>query len=262
MCVCDRIESDVDEPAVQRICANKNSYECIVPCTKPSLFYALCIPTTTTTPIDRVCAIMVVHVSVGSKPSPRAQRDTIERGRRRGAGFNVDAKDVGKSKNFRAFAKEETTKKRYAIDETKTLVGTKGKEDYDKAKRALQSWKHFQLGWSEVDANTSVRKGQGVCVLIRPFPFVWVQNPLEITHVSEEKDKFSFAHTTLPGHLLAGEEKFTVEKEENNEVYFKVETFSKPDHVLTKVTYPAVRALQKIFGVQAGLEMKKAVRNM
>jgi|TARA_B000000437_G_scaffold218216_1_gene197064 uncharacterized protein (UPF0548 family) len=206
---------------------------------------------------------MVVHVSVGSKPSPRAQRDTIERGRRRG-GFNVDAKDVGKSKNFRAFAKEEETtkKKRYAIDETKTLVGTKGKEDYDKAKRALQSWKHFQLGWSEVDATTSVRKGQGVCVLIRPFPFVWVQNPLEITHVSEEKDKFSFAHTTLPGHLLAGEEKFTVEKEENNEVYFKVETFSKPDHVLTKVTYPAVRALQKIFGVQAGLEMKKAVRNM
>ena len=74
----------------------------------------------------------------------------------------MDAKDVGKSKNFRAFAKEETTKKRYAIDETKTLVGTKGKEDYDKAKRALQLWKHFQLGWSEVDATTSVRKGQGV----------------------------------------------------------------------------------------------------
>ena len=80
-------------------------------------------------------------------------------------------------------------------------------------------------------------------------------------HAREEKDKFSFAHTTLPGHLLAGEEKFTVEKE-NNEVYFKVETFSKPDHVLTKVTYPAGEALQKIFGVQAGLEMKKAVRNM
>ena len=41
----------------------------------------------------------------------------------------MDAKDVGKSKNFRAFAKEEETtkKKRYAIDETKTLVGTKGK---------------------------------------------------------------------------------------------------------------------------------------
>ena len=79
--------------------------------------------------------------------------------------------------------------------------------------------------------------------------------------MSEEKDKFSFAHTTLPGHLLAGEEKFTVEKEENNEVYFKVETFSKPDHVLTKVTYPAESCVAENIRRQAGLEMKKA-RNM
>ena len=181
--------------------------------------------------------------------------------------FNIDVDDVGKTRDFQKFVAKnrESEKKKYAIDETKILVGTKGDIDYEKAKRALKSWRQFQLGWTEVDANTEVRKGNGVCVLIHPLPRVWVQNPLEISYVIEEEKKrkktFSFAHTTLHGHLLAGEEKFTVEKEEDERVYFKVETFSKADHILAKVTYPAVRALQKIFGAHAGLEMKKAVRN-
>jgi uncharacterized protein (UPF0548 family) len=181
--------------------------------------------------------------------------------------FNVDVDDVGKTRDFQKFVarNRESEKKKYAIDETKILIGTKGDIDYEKAKRALKSWRQFQLGWTEVDANTEVRKGNGVCVLIHPLPRVWVQNPLEISYVIEDEKKrkktFSFAHTTLHGHLLSGEEKFTVEKEEDERVYFKVETFSKADHILAKVTYPAVRALQKIFGAHAGLEMKKAVRN-
>ena len=181
--------------------------------------------------------------------------------------FNIDVDDVGKTRDFQKFVAKnrESEKKKYAIDETKILVGTKGDIDYEKAKRALKSWRQFQLGWTEVDANTEVRKGNGVCVLIHPLPRVWVQNPLEISYVIEDEKKrkktFSFAHTTLHGHLLAGEEKFSVEKEEDERVYFKVETFSKADHILAKVTYPAVRALQKIFGAHAGLEMKKAVRN-
>ena len=249
----------------------------------------------------------MLFLTFGSKPSVKAQRETIERGRllknhtsssssssskkqtqkkhqrreddddgrkndRKNDGksknrFNIDVDDVGKTRDFQKFVAKnrEGEKKKYAIDETKILVGTKGDIDYEKAKRALTSWRHFQLGWTEVDANTEVRKGNGVCVLIHPLPQVWVQNPLEISYVIEEEKKrkktFSFAHTTLHGHLLAGEEKFTVEKEEDERVYFKVETFSKADHIVAKVTYPAVRALQKIFGAHAGLEMKKAVRN-
>jgi len=256
----------------------------------------------------------MLFLTFGSKPSVKAQRETIERGRllknnhspscssstssskkqtqkkhqrrededadddgrennrknddgKSKNRFNIDDDDVGKTRDFQKFVamNREGEKKKYAIDETKILVGTKGDIDYEKAKRALKSWRQFQLGWTEVDANTEVRKGNGVCVLIHPLPRVWVQNPLEISYVIEDEKKrkktFSFAHTTLHGHLLAGEEKFSVEKEEDERVYFKVETFSKADHILAKVTYPAVRALQKIFGAHAGLEMKKAVRN-
>jgi len=218
--------------------------------------------------------MVLFFITFGQKQSVKTQREILENGSRHGFGgkgtnetdkkskFNVDEEDVGKTKNFTNAKK--TKKSYYAIDETKVLLGTNGDVDYEKAKSALKSWKQFQLGWTEVDEATRVRKGQKVCVMIQPFPRVWLLNPLEITYVSEEKKKsYSFAHTTLQGHLLAGEEKFTVEKDlKNDRVYFKVETFSKPDHILAKVTYPAVRALQKIFGAHAGFEMKKAVRNM
>ena len=230
--------------------------------------------------------MVVFFITFGQKPSVKTQREILENGSRRGFGgkgtnetdtkkkkkkkkkkntFNVDEEDVGKTKNFTDVKKKKKKKSCcYAIDETKVLLGTNGDVDYEKAKSALKSWKQFQLGWTEVDEATRVRKGQKVCVMIQPFPKVWLLNPLEITYVSEEKKKsYSFAHTTLQGHLLAGEEKFTVEKDlQNDRVYFKVETFSKPDHILAKVMYPAVRALQKIFGAHAGFEMKKAVRNM
>jgi len=229
--------------------------------------------------------VVFFFITFGQKPSVKTQREILENigSRQKGFGgkgtnetdarkkkkkkknhsFNVDEEDVGKTKNFTNFAKK-TKSCCYAIDETKVLLGTNGDVDYEKAKSALKSWKQFQLGWTEVDEATRVRKGQKVCVMIQPFPRVWLLNPLEITYVSEEKKKsYSFAHTTLQGHLLAGEEKFTVEKDlQNDRVYFKVETFSKPDHILAKVMYPAVRALQKIFGAHAGFEMKKAVRNM
>ena len=230
--------------------------------------------------------MVLFFITFGEKPTAKTQREILENnGVRRGGGFggkgtnktdekkkkkkkkntfNVDEEDVGKTKNFTDVKKKKKKSCCYAIDETKVLLGTNGDVDYEKAKSALKSWKQFQLGWTEVDEATRVRKGQKVCVMIQPFPRVWLLNPLEITYVSEEKKKsYSFAHTTLQGHLLAGEEKFTVEKDlKNDRVYFKVETFSKPDHILAKVTYPAVRALQKIFGAHAGFEMKKAVRNM
>ena len=225
--------------------------------------------------------MVFLFITFGQKPTAKTQREILENNGVRGGGFggkgtnetdekkkkkntsfNVDEEDVGKTKNFTNAKK--TKSYYYAIDETKVLLGSNGDVDYEKAKSALKSWKQFQLGWTEVDEATRVRKGQKVCVMIQPFPRVWLLNPLEITYVSEEKKKsYSFAHTTLQGHLLAGEEKFTVEKDlQNDRVYFKVETFSKPDHILAKVMYPAVRALQKIFGAHAGFEMKKAVRNM
>ena len=222
--------------------------------------------------------MVVFFITFGQKPSVKTQREILENGSRHigfgGKGtnetdntkkkkstlFNVDEEDVGKTKNFTDAKKK---KSYYAIDETKVLLGTNGDVDYEKAKRALKSWKQFQLGWTEVDEATRVKKGKKCAYDSTVSQGVAAQSAGNHIRKRREKKSYSFAHTTLQGHLLAGEEKFTVEKDlQNDRVYFKVETFSKPDHILAKVTYPAVRALQKIFGAHAGFEMKKAVKNM
>ena len=70
--MCDRIESDVDEPAVQARLRRLKLIR-ILYCTTPykTVTFLRFVSQPPPPPL------MVVHVSVGSKPSPRAQRDTI-----------------------------------------------------------------------------------------------------------------------------------------------------------------------------------------
>ena len=59
--------------------------------------------------------------------------------------------------------------------------------------------------------------------------------------------RFSFAHGTLGGHLLAGEERFAVELTEDGDVFYEAYAFSRPAHALSVIGYPIVRLLQKRF---------------
>lgn len=57
-----------------------------------------------------------------------------------------------------------------------------GHKQYRRAKRLVQRWDHFQLGWTEVDKRTPVKQGQGFCVIAKTL-FTWSANPLEIMSV-------------------------------------------------------------------------------
>ena len=61
------------------------------------------------------------------------------------------------------------------------------------------------------------------------------------------KDRFSFAHGCLGGHLLSGEESFILERRSDDSVWYGVRTFSRPAHPLALASYPIVRALQRRF---------------
>jgi uncharacterized protein (UPF0548 family) len=137
----------------------------------------------------------------------------------------------------------------YVTDCNFTRVGT-GKEDFARAKGFMGQWGHFQLGWSDVDAATGTGKGDDVCVCANVFG-VWIRNPLQIVYSEDGgggggggsgggrggggggggkgakgggggggacKDRFSFAHGCLEGHLLAGEEAFVLERREDDSV--------------------------------------------
>mmetsp|Transcript_9678 Transcript_9678/g.13144 ORF Transcript_9678/g.13144 Transcript_9678/m.13144 type:complete len:219 (-) Transcript_9678:98-754(-) len=184
----------------------------------------------------------------------------------------------GESKDFPPIPPS-ATKHGYAIDHNRVQLGY-GKEVYEKAKDALTSWKHFQLGWAEVDSTTEVKKGSPVCVKAKVF-FFWTRQPLQIVYVEDQKKKglskkigietaggekctarFTFGHGCLHSHMLAGEERFAVEMlEEDNSVWYDVAAFSKPAGPLSSVFYPFVRLFQRRFAHCSQKAMKTAMES-
>lgn len=147
----------------------------------------------------------------------------------------------------------------YVADNTSTRVGG-GAEDFAAAKRAVSTWKHFQLGWSEVAPGTGATRGDPVCVCARVLG-VWIRNPLQVVYKEETADRFALAHGCLQGHMLAGEEAFVVEKKSDGTVWFAVNTFSRPAHPLATLSYPAVRLLQWRFARDATKAVQREVRS-
>lgn len=70
----------------------------------------------------------------------------------------------------------------------------------------------------------------------------------------------AFAHTTVAGHQISGEERFTIEwNKENDSVWYEVYTISKPATVIATVAQPLLRAYQRLFVVQSIQAMKREV---
>ncbi|KAL3134003.1 hypothetical protein ABBQ32_008442 [Trebouxia sp. C0010 RCD-2024] len=101
-------------------------------------------------------------------------------------------------------------------------------------------------------------KGNLVCVL--PHIVVpWMKLPLQVTFVEQSTcrnyqrkgwtgQQLRFAHSTLHGHALAGEERFAVEwHKEDDSVWYEVYTVSRPATPLAAISYPVIRLLQKRF---------------
>ncbi len=138
----------------------------------------------------------------------------------------------------------------------------RGRAAYDRARRLLQQWRHFDLPWASTNA-PAVKPGAGVVVTAQTL-FAWSCSPLRITYAEERPlragqlppwapapprrprgatqlntscggaggggggcaqrqqaeqvatmrppkgRRYAFAHTTLEGHTIKGEERFAV----------------------------------------------------
>lgn len=150
----------------------------------------------------------------------------------------------------------------YVTDHTRIQLG-EGQQVYDAAKRALQHWEQFQLGWVEGGPKeTPIRKGQVVAVLARAIG-VWWLNACRIVSVIDESgsvNRFGFTYGTLPGHIAFGEERFLVEwHQSDNKVWYDILAYSRPNHILARLGYPVVRWTQKKFGRDSSAAMLAAI---
>jgi len=149
----------------------------------------------------------------------------------------------------------------FVVDHTRIRLGS-GDELFRSAKRAVQGWRQFDLGWLHAyPADTPIRSGEVVAVVARTCG-IWSLNAARIVYVVDEPRRFGFAYGTLPGHVERGEERFLVERLEDDSVWYDIMAFSQPRHILTKLGYPLVRRLQKRFGRESAAAMQRAANKV
>ncbi|GAA0142022.1 hypothetical protein LIER_03021 [Lithospermum erythrorhizon] len=195
------------------------------------------------------------------RPSPEDQKACIDRS----GDFNYDSKFRGATAIPSGLLKKdkELAKDGFLINHSRVCVGS-GSHSFDKGKDALQNWRHFALNWAFVDTKTPVQNEVKFCVCVKEF-FPWLMMPLQVVYTKEDRDSqkalrsFGFAGGTLKGHLLAGEERFSVTLDENNQVWYEILSFSKPAHILSFFGYPYVLVKQKLFVHQSTNAIRKHI---
>lgn len=151
----------------------------------------------------------------------------------------------------------------YVVDHTRVQLGV-GDQVFTTARQALASWQQFQLGWLGAwPESTPIRQGEVVAIVARSLG-VWWLNACRIVYLLDEQHetrKFGFAYGTLPDHVGSGEERFMIEMDRDQTVWYDVLAFSRPQHSLAKLGYPYVRRVQKRFGPQSAAAMRRYVES-
>ena len=113
--------------------------------------------------------------------------------------------------------------------------------------------------------------GATVAVLAKLF-VLWSLNACRIVYVIDENvlamnaddsssvKRFGFAYGTLRDHAERGEERFTIEWQDDDSVWYDILAFSRPN-LLAKLGYPLTRRLQKKFARDSLTVMVKAVND-
>jgi uncharacterized protein (UPF0548 family) len=150
----------------------------------------------------------------------------------------------------------------YVVDHHRVQLGT-GPLVYDRARAALHEWAMFRVGWAEVrPARPPIAEGTVVAILARGMG-AWCLFACRIVRVIEETGPVAscgFAYGTLPGHLLAGEERFLVQWDHlDDSVWYDLQAISRPSGPAGRLAYPLVRRAQRRFAPESLRAMTRAV---
>lgn len=151
----------------------------------------------------------------------------------------------------------------YVVDHNRVRLGS-GEEVFGRAVEALRHWRMFDVGWVRLcRPDAPIEAGTTVAVLGNHYGF-WSLNACRIVYVVEEDGEVrrsGFAYGTLPAHAESGEERFTVEWDQDDEVWYDLYAFSKPNDISARIGKPFARRLQQRFAQDSMQAMVRAVRS-
>ena len=144
----------------------------------------------------------------------------------------------------------------YNVDHNRIQIGT-GEAVYKKGVEALKSWRQFDLGWvTVVPLRVRIEVGATVAVKARAFG-TWSLNASRVVYTIDEERRFGFAYGTLPDHVERGEERFLIEWQLDDSVWYDIFAFSRPQHPLVRLSKPLARRLQKQFARDSLSKMRQ-----
>ena len=152
----------------------------------------------------------------------------------------------------------------YHVDHHRIRLG-RGERRFARAAGDIREWRMLQLGWASVcGSKASIEPGTTVAILVRAFG-LWSLNGCRIVYVLDEHEdnavrRFGFAYGTLAEHAESGEERFSVEWNRSDEdVWYDILAFSRPNHWLARLGSPLSRRLQRRFARDSMLAMSRVV---
>lgn len=151
----------------------------------------------------------------------------------------------------------------FDLDHNRVRLG-EGESAWERACMALRAWRMFPQPWTSITpADAPLREGQVVAMQARALGLTWL-NACRIAYVIDETvagvRRFGFAYGTLPGHVEQGEERFTVERHANGDVWYDIRAFSRPRYWPVRLGKPLARRLQARFVRDSKRAMEEAVR--
>ncbi len=147
----------------------------------------------------------------------------------------------------------------FRFDTASAAIG-KGDAAFARARKALQEWRQFELGWVELfPRGAATDSGSVVAVMVHHLG-LWSLNGCRIVYsVGDERTSFGFAYGTLTNHAEMGEEIFEVLIRESGEVIYKIRAASRPRALLARIGYPYTRFSQSRFRRDSLAAMKHAI---
>jgi uncharacterized protein (UPF0548 family) len=142
----------------------------------------------------------------------------------------------------------------FVVDHNRQRLG-RGEAAFARASDDVRRWRMFPAPWTAIEpADAPIAVGTVVAVHVHAFG-VWWLGAARIVYVIDEPRRFGFAYGTLPGHPERGEERFLVERREDDEVWYDLRAFSRPGYWAARLAYPLTRALQRRFARESKAAM-------
>ncbi|HEY9730844.1 MAG TPA: DUF1990 domain-containing protein [Drouetiella sp.] len=131
-----------------------------------------------------------------------------------------------------------------------------GQRIFDAACDQMKSWRHFSLNWILLFPSQPTFAPDTTLVVCANHFVLWSMNACRIVYTvddsTKEKRRFGYAYGTLPDHVEQGEESFIIEWNKlTNAVTYQILAYSKPNHLLVSMFWPAAVLIQDHFREQS-----------